>query len=162
MLLKSRDEGMWFYHKAPWRFLYVDSKYTNYKVTDAKRLSLVIHVAILPRKLFGAFSLKRFHGWGLFLETRLGPHIGGHIFRKRPQCQLWSEEIILKAMLSSKTLPPQPNWGLMLIYGKMDILWLDGGWVRPFSTIDQISVVAKTILMKPKTLKPWQNCGNGT
>jgi alpha-L-fucosidase len=25
---------------------------------------------------------------------------------------------------------------LMTEYGKMDILWLDGGWVRPFSTID--------------------------
>ncbi|PMD95858.1 alpha-L-fucosidase [Siphonobacter sp. BAB-5405] len=25
---------------------------------------------------------------------------------------------------------------LMTDYGKMDILWLDGGWVRPFSTID--------------------------
>ena len=26
---------------------------------------------------------------------------------------------------------------LMTGYGKMDILWLDGGWVRPFSTIDE-------------------------
>lgn len=30
-------------------------------------------------------------------------------------------------------------------YGKMDILWLDGGWVRPFSTIDTAISWQKTI-----------------
>ena len=34
---------------------------------------------------------------------------------------------------------------LMTDYGKMDILWLDGGWVRPFSTIDTSVSWQKTI-----------------
>ncbi len=34
---------------------------------------------------------------------------------------------------------------LMSDYGKMDILWLDGGWVRPFSTIDSTISWQKTI-----------------
>jgi len=34
---------------------------------------------------------------------------------------------------------------LMRDYGKMDILWLDGGWVRPFSTIDTAVSWQKTI-----------------
>ena len=34
---------------------------------------------------------------------------------------------------------------LMSDYGKMDILWLDGGWVRPFSTIDSTVSWQKTI-----------------
>jgi alpha-L-fucosidase len=34
---------------------------------------------------------------------------------------------------------------LMSDYGKMDILWLDGGWVRPFSTIDTSVSWQKTI-----------------
>jgi alpha-L-fucosidase len=34
---------------------------------------------------------------------------------------------------------------LMQDYGKMDILWLDGGWVRPFSTIDTAVSWQKTI-----------------
>lgn len=34
---------------------------------------------------------------------------------------------------------------LMRDYGKMDILWLDGGWVRPFSTIDTTVSWQKTI-----------------
>lgn len=34
---------------------------------------------------------------------------------------------------------------LMRDYGKMDILWLDGGWVRPFSTIDSTVSWQKTI-----------------
>ncbi|MDX2068756.1 MAG: alpha-L-fucosidase [Haliscomenobacter sp.] len=34
---------------------------------------------------------------------------------------------------------------LMRDYGKMDILWLDGGWVRPFSTIDTSVSWQKTI-----------------
>jgi alpha-L-fucosidase len=33
----------------------------------------------------------------------------------------------------------------MTDYGKMDILWLDGGWVRPFSTIDTTISWQKTI-----------------
>jgi hypothetical protein len=33
----------------------------------------------------------------------------------------------------------------MTQYGKMDILWLDGGWVRPFSTIDPNISWQKTI-----------------
>lgn len=34
---------------------------------------------------------------------------------------------------------------LMSDYGKMDILWLDGGWVRPFSTIDSSVSWQRTI-----------------
>lgn len=34
---------------------------------------------------------------------------------------------------------------LMSDYGKMDILWLDGGWVRPFSSIDTTVSWQKTI-----------------
>jgi alpha-L-fucosidase len=34
---------------------------------------------------------------------------------------------------------------LMSDYGKMDILWLDGGWVRPFSSIDTSVSWQKTI-----------------
>ncbi|MBK8721104.1 MAG: alpha-L-fucosidase [Saprospiraceae bacterium] len=34
---------------------------------------------------------------------------------------------------------------LMTDYGKMDILWLDGGWVRPFTTIDTSVSWQKTI-----------------
>ena len=34
---------------------------------------------------------------------------------------------------------------LMTSYGKMDILWLDGGWVRPKSTIDTSIVWQRTI-----------------
>jgi alpha-L-fucosidase len=34
---------------------------------------------------------------------------------------------------------------LMTDYGKVDILWLDGGWVRPFSTIDTTISWQKTI-----------------
>ncbi|UTA67657.1 alpha-L-fucosidase [Emticicia sp. 21SJ11W-3] len=34
---------------------------------------------------------------------------------------------------------------LMSDYGKMDILWLDGGWVRPFSTIDSTVSWQRTI-----------------
>lgn len=33
----------------------------------------------------------------------------------------------------------------MTDYGKIDILWLDGGWVRPFSTIDTSVSWQKTI-----------------
>jgi alpha-L-fucosidase len=34
---------------------------------------------------------------------------------------------------------------LMTDYGKVDILWLDGGWVRPFSTIDSTISWQRTI-----------------
>lgn len=116
-------------------FCMFDSKYTDYKITKSPfKNNPRSNVA---KEVFGAFRNEGFmvgayfskpdwhcpdYWWSYFPPKDRNPTYNP---QKRPE--IWNR---------FKQFTYNQIEELMSDYGKMDILWLDGGWVRPFNTID--------------------------
>lgn len=116
-------------------FCMFDSKYTDYKITETPfRNNPRSNVA---KAVFDAFRKEGFmtgayfskpdwhcpdYWWSYFPPKDRNPT---YVPQKYPD--IWNR---------FKQFTYNQIEELMTDYGAMDILWLDGGWVRPFSTID--------------------------
>lgn len=116
-------------------FCMFDSKYTDYKITKSPFGNNPR--SNVAKEVFGAFRNEGFmvgayfskpdwhtddYWWSYFPPKDRNP---SYPPKKYPQ--KWD---------SFKQFTYNQIEELMSDYGKMDILWLDGGWVRPFSSID--------------------------
>ena len=116
-------------------FCMFDTQQTDYKITNSPfgsnaRSSIVKEVLGTFRKegfMIGAyFSRPDWHTndywWSYFPPKDRNPS-----YHPKKYPEKWA---------SFKQFTYNQIEELMTDYGKVDILWLDGGWVRPFSTID--------------------------
>ncbi len=116
-------------------FCMFDSKYTDYKITKSPFGSNAR--SNVAKEVFGAFRKEGFmigayfskpdwntndYWWSYFPPKDRNPS-----YHPKKYPQKWE---------SFKNFTYNQIEELMSDYGKMDILWLDGGWVRPFSSID--------------------------
>ena len=119
-------------------FCMFDSKYTDYKITDKKTPFSTNSRANVTKEIFGAFRKQNFWIGAYFSK----PDWNSDYF--------WWKKFPVSdrnANYSVKKYPEQ--WKqftdythnqineLVTDYGKLDILWLDGGWVRP-KTDDEV------------------------
>lgn len=125
-------------------FCMFDSKYTDYKITKSPFSS---HPrSNVAKEVFTAFRNEGFmtgayfskpdwhtddYWWSYFPPKDRNPS-----YHPKKYPQKWE---------SFKKFTYNQIEELMSDYGKVDILWLDGGWVRPFSTIDTTISWQKTI-----------------
>ena len=116
-------------------FCMFDTKYTDYKITNSPfKTNPRSNVA---KEIFNAFRNDGFmtgayfskpdwhtddYWWSYFPPKDRNP---SYLPTKYPE--KWAK---------FKQFTYNQIEELMTDYGKMDILWLDGGWVRPFNTID--------------------------
>lgn len=125
-------------------FCMFDSKYTDYKIT--KSPFSTNPRSNVAKEVFGAFRNEGFmvgayfskpdwhtddYWWSYFPPKDRNPS-----YHPKKYPQKWE---------SFKKFTYNQIEELMSDYGKVDILWLDGGWVRPFSTIDTTISWQKTI-----------------
>ena len=116
-------------------FCMFDIKQTDYKITKSPFGSNPR--SNVAKEVFGAFRNEGFmigayfskpdwhtndYWWSYFPPKDRNPS-----YRPKQYPQKWE---------SFKKFTYNQIEELMTDYGKVDILWLDGGWVRPFSTID--------------------------
>ena len=127
-------------------FCMFDTKTTSYKITDAKTpfsknprsnvtkeiLNAFRHEGMMPGIYF---SKPDWHAadywWSYFPPKDRNPT---YDTKKYPE--IWNR---------FKDFTYTQFEELMSNYGKIDLLWLDGGWVRPFSSIDSSVSWQKTI-----------------
>ncbi len=125
-------------------FCMFDTKQTDYKITKSPFGSNPR--SNVAKEVFGAFRNEGFmigayfskpdwhtddYWWSYFPPKDRNPS-----YHPKKYPQKWE---------SFKKFTHNQIEELMSDYGKMDILWLDGGWVRPFNSIDTTVSWQKTI-----------------
>ncbi len=119
-------------------FCMFDSKFTDYKITGPDCAFRNHPQADLTRHIFDAFREKGFKAGAYFSkpdwhcndywapEWATPNRCNNYDIRKYPKRWQRYEDFTFNQIQE-----------LMTDYGKVDILWLDGGWVRPDSTINE-------------------------
>lgn len=119
-------------------FCMFESKYTDYKITGSDCAFRNNPKADVTRHIFDAFREKGFKTGAYFSkpdwhcddywapEWATPNRCNNYDIRKYPQRWKRYEDFTFNQISE-----------LMTSYGKVDILWLDGGWVRPDSTITE-------------------------
>lgn len=119
-------------------FCMYDSKYTNYKITDSESVFSTHPEADITRAVFEAFRKKDMHIGVYFSKADWHHHDYWWPYfpvfdrnvnydpQKYPERWQRFQEFTYKQIEE-----------LMRDYGKVDILWLDGGWVRPEGTLTE-------------------------
>ncbi|MGX7686463.1 alpha-L-fucosidase [Flectobacillus roseus] len=127
-------------------FCMFDSKYTNYKVTDAKTPFSSNPRSNIAKEVFDAFRKKDFMVGAYFSKPDWNtPSYWWSYFPPKDRNVNYDPKKYPQKWQEFKDFTYNQIEELMTQYGKMDILWLDGGWVRPFSTIDPNISWQKTI-----------------
>jgi len=125
-------------------FCMFDSKYTDYKITAEATPFHSNPRANVAKEIFSAFSKENFL-------------IGAYFSKPDWHCpDYWAPEWATpNRHVNYNTKKYPERWQkykdftfnqieeLMTGYGKIDILWLDGGWVRPFSSEEEEKEAAK-------------------
>lgn len=125
-------------------FCMFDTKETDYKITKSPfksnpKSNVTKYIFDAFRKdsfMIGAYFSKPdwhtpYYWWG-----RFPPKDRNSSYHPKKYPEIWNK---------FKEFTFNQIQELMTDYGKVDILWLDGGWVRPFSTIDTSVSWQKTI-----------------
>lgn len=127
-------------------FAMFDTKESDYKITDAKTPFSSNPRADVTKEIFNAFRADDFkigayfskpdwhteyYWWPYFPPTDRNVNYDPLKYPER-----WTQYRNFTYKQISE---------LMSDYGKVDILWLDGGWVRPFATIDSTVEWQRTI-----------------
>jgi alpha-L-fucosidase len=123
-----------------------DSKETNYKITGSKSPFANNPKANVAKEVFSAFRNQGFMTGAYFSKPdwntkdywwRYFPPKDRNVsYDPKKYPQRWED---------FKTFTYNQIQELMTGYGTMDILWLDGGWVRPKSSIDTTVEWQRTI-----------------
>ncbi len=125
-------------------FCMFDSKYTDYKITNSPfKANPRSNVA---KEIFNAFRNDGFMTGAYFSKPDWHcPDYWWSYFPPKDRNSSYVPSKYPEIWNRFKQFTYNQIEELMTDYGKMDILWLDGGWVRPFNTIDTSVSWQKTI-----------------
>lgn len=127
-------------------FCMFDSKYTDYKITDAKSPFAQNPKSNVAKEVFQAFRQRDFMIGAYFSKPDWHtPAYWWSYFPPKDRNVNYDPKRYPQKWQEFKDFTYNQIEELMTQYGKMDILWLDGGWVRPFASIDTTISWQKTI-----------------
>ncbi len=118
-------------------FCMFDTKQTDYKVTSAKTPFSANPRANVAKEVFDAFRKDGFMIGAYFSKPDWHcPYYWWPYFPPKDRNVNYDPKKYPERWNQFKDYTFNQVQELMTGYGTMDILWFDGGWVRPFSTID--------------------------
>jgi alpha-L-fucosidase len=118
-------------------FSMFDTKQTDYKVTDQKTPFSTNPKANITKEIFNAFQKEDFMIGAYFSKPDWhSPDYWWPYFPPKDRNVNYDPAKYPERWNKFKDFTYNQIEELMTGYGKVDILWLDGGWVRPKNTID--------------------------
>ncbi|HVX50415.1 MAG TPA: alpha-L-fucosidase [Chitinophagaceae bacterium] len=119
-------------------FCMFDTKETDYKITSAKTPFSANPRANITKEVFDAFRKKGFMIGAYFSKPDWhSDNYWWPYFPPKDRNVNYDPKKYPGRWNAFKQYTYNQIEELMTGYGKVDILWLDGGWVRPFSSIDK-------------------------
>jgi alpha-L-fucosidase len=121
-------------------FCMYDSKYTDYKITDAKSIFSRNAKSNVAKEIFSSFRAQGF-GTGVYF-SKPDWHSDDYWWRYFPVKDRnvnYDPEKYPDRWKRFQNFTYNQVEELMSDYGKVDILWLDGGWVRPAGSLTEES-----------------------
>ncbi len=119
-------------------FCMFDTKETDYKVTSTKTPFASNPKSNIAKEVFSAFRNDGFMIGAYFSKPDWhSPEYWWPYFPPKDRNVNYDPKKYPEKWNAFKKYTYNQIKELMSEYGKMDILWLDGGWVRPYSSIDQ-------------------------
>lgn len=145
----AKDAGMQyvvFTTKHHDGFCMFDTHETDYKITSAKTPFSTNPRANVAKEVFDAFRKKDFMIGAYFSKPDWNTnHYWWKYFPPSSRNVSYDPKKYPARWEGFKKFTFNQIKELMSEYGRMDILWLDGGWVRPFSSIDSTVEWQRTI-----------------
>ncbi|WP_019989662.1 alpha-L-fucosidase [Rudanella lutea] len=127
-------------------FCMFDSKQTDYKITSTKSPFSSNPRSNVTKEIFNAFRNQNFMIGAYFSKPDWNtPTYWDPYFPPKDRNVSYAPKRYPDRWQKFKDFTYNQIEELMTGYGKVDILWLDGGWVRPFSTIDSTISWQRTI-----------------
>ncbi|MVM40099.1 alpha-L-fucosidase [Spirosoma sp. HMF3257] len=127
-------------------FCMFDTKQTDYKITDPKTAFSSNPRSNIAKEVFTAFRGKDFMIGAYFSKPDWHiPYYWDPYFPPKDRNVSYAPKKYPQKWQQFKDFTYNQIQELMTDYGKIDILWLDGGWVRPASTIDSTISWQRTI-----------------
>ncbi|WP_156306334.1 alpha-L-fucosidase [Sphingobacterium endophyticum] len=119
-------------------FAMFDTKESDYKITDKKTPFSTNPKANVTKEIFNSFRKDGFKIGAYFSKPDWHTeHYWWSYFPPKDRNVNYDPTKYPERWNNFKNYTYNQINELTSEYGKVDILWLDGGWVRPFSTIDQ-------------------------
>jgi alpha-L-fucosidase len=114
-----------------------DTHQSDYKITGSKSPFATNPKANVAKEIFNAFRDQGFMTGAYFSKPDWNtPDYWWKYFPPKDRNVSYDPKKYPEKWESFKKFTYNQIEELMSDYGKMDILWLDGGWVRPFSSVD--------------------------
>lgn len=114
-----------------------DTKQSDYKITSNKTPFSSNPKSNVTKEIFNTFRAQGFMTGAYFSKPDWNtPDYWWKYFPPKDRNVSYDPKKYPEKWASFKKFTYNQIEELMTDYGKMDILWLDGGWVRPFSSID--------------------------
>jgi alpha-L-fucosidase len=127
-------------------FCMFDTKETDYKITSAKTPFSSNPKSNIAKEVFNAFRDKGFMTGAYFSKPDWHcPYYWWPYFPPKDRNVNYDPVKYPDRWNNFKQYTYNQIKELMSGYGKMDILWLDGGWVRPYESIDKTVDWQRTI-----------------
>ncbi len=127
-------------------FCMFDTKQTDYKITDTKTPFSSNPRSNVTKEILGAFRQQGFMVGTYFSKPDWhNEHYWFPYFPPKDRNVNYDPKKYPERWKQFTDFTYNQIEELMTGYGKVDILWLDGGWVRPFSTIDSTISWQRTI-----------------
>ncbi len=118
-------------------FSMFDTKETDYKITSSKTPFSTNPKSNIAKEVFDAFRKDGFMIGAYFSKPDWhSPDYWWPYFPPKDRNVNYDPKKYPEKWAAYKKFTYNQIRELMTGYGKVDILWLDGGWVRPFNTID--------------------------
>ncbi|MCB0531947.1 MAG: alpha-L-fucosidase [Lewinellaceae bacterium] len=119
-------------------FCMFDSKQTDYKITDPKCPFSKSPRADVTREIFNAFREKKFKVGAYFSKPDWhSPDFWWPYFPPKDRNISYDLNKYPERYQAFKDFTFRQLEELCTNYGRLDLLWLDGAWVRPANTIDR-------------------------
>jgi len=119
-------------------FCMFDTKQTDYKVTSARTPFSANAKSNVALEIFNAFRKENFMTGAYFSKPDWhSPYYWWPYFPPKDRNVNYDPAKHPERWQQFKDYTYNQIQELMTGYGKMDILWLDGGWVRPLKTVDR-------------------------
>ncbi|WP_134088204.1 alpha-L-fucosidase [Olivibacter sp. XZL3] len=118
-------------------FAMFDTKQSDYKITDPKSPFSSNPRANVAKEIFNAFRNDQFKIGAYFSKPDWHtPYYWWPYFPPKDRNVNYDPKKYPERWQQFKDFTYNQVSELMTDYGKIDILWLDGGWVRPLATVD--------------------------
>ncbi|HTD40274.1 MAG TPA: alpha-L-fucosidase [Mucilaginibacter sp.] len=119
-------------------FCMFDTKETDYKVTSTKTLFSSNSRSNVANEIFKAFRKENFMIGAYFSKPDWhSPYYWWPYFPPKDRNVNYDPAKYPEKWKKFKDYTYNQIQELMTGYGKIDILWMDGGWVRPLNTVDR-------------------------